>query len=345
MNVVIVGLMALLVTTILITASSILTKPMQVDAANSPFSNARSTNLASPSNSQSIIKNNNTTIPQGSSTQAKIKVVASFFPIYEFVKAVGRDKIDASVLIPVGTEPHDFDPTIQQIQNVQSADILVYNGAGMEASWINKTNPKFSVDSSKGMKLLAGNDPAIHAPTDPHIWLDPILAIHQIENIRDGLIKVDPTNTAYYNQNAQKFIGQLKSLDTSIRSQLSNSNCAKRDFLTFHQAFGYFAKEYGLNQHSIHQGLTPEGEILPQRLGEIIKLADDLGINIIYSEDLIDPRSAQTIAQEIPNGKVMVLSPIEGIKPEEQKAGIGYLNKMNQDIDALKVGLQCRTWH
>jgi zinc transport system substrate-binding protein len=342
MNVIMIGLTLLLIATILIATSSILTKPMQIASSNSLFSKTTSTNLDSPSNSQTMIKNN-TTIIQGPSNQAKIKVIASFFPIYEFVKAVGRDKIDASVLIPIGAEPHDFDPTIQQIQNVQSADMLVYNGAGMEASWINKTNPKFSVDSSKGIKLVADADPAIHASADPHVWLDPILAIHQIENIRDGLIKVDPNNAAYYNQNAQKFIGQLRSLDASIRSQLSNSNCAKRDFITFHQAFAYLAKEYGLNQHSIHQGLTPEGEILPQRLGGIVKLADDLGINIVYSEDFIDPRSAQTIAQEIPNGKVMVLSPIEGIKPEEQKAGIGYLNKMNQDIDALKVGLQCKT--
>src|SRR6476620_4053221 len=273
---------------------------------------------------------------------SKIKIVASFFPIYEFVKKVGGDKIDASVLIPVGAEPHDFDPTIQQIQNTQSAAAVVYNGAGMEATWINKVNPKVAIDSSKGLNLLSTKDPEIHASTDPHIWLDPILAIHQVENIRDGLIKVDPKNAAYYNQNAQKFIAQLKSLDASIKSQLSSSNCQKRDFVTFHQAFAYLAKEYGLNQHSIHQGLTPEGEILPQRLVEIIKLADNLGINVIYSEDLIDPRSAQTIAQEIPNGKVMVLSPIEEIKPDEQKTGVGYLDKMNQDVAALKVGLQCR---
>jgi zinc transport system substrate-binding protein len=342
MNPITKGLMELLVAMLLV-ATAILTTPMKVVAANSPSSSATNANTtnASTSISQTVIKNS-TIIRQGSSNQAKIKVVASFFPIYEFVKAVGGDRIDASVLIPIGAEPHDFDPTIQQIQNVQTADMLVYNGAGMEANWINKTSPKFSADSSKGINLLAGNDPAIHAPADPHIWLDPILAIQQVENIRDGLVKVDPKNAAYYNQNAQKFIGQLKSLDASIKSQLSSSNCPKRDFVTFHQAFAYLAKEYGLNQHSIHQGLTPEGEILPQRLVEIVKLAYNLGINVIYSEDLIDPRSAQTIAQEIPNGRAMVLSPIEGIKPDEQKTGVGYLDKMNQDVAALKVGLQCR---
>jgi zinc transport system substrate-binding protein len=272
---------------------------------------------------------------------SKIKVVASFYPIYEFVKKVGGDKVVESVLVPIGTEPHDFDPTIQQIQSIESASILVYNGAGMEATWINKVNPKFAIDTSNGMLLLTGNDPQIHAPTDPHIWLDPMLAIQQVENIRNGLSKVDPGNAAYYDQNAQKFIGQLKSLDTSIRGNLSSSNCAKRDFITFHNAFSYFAKEYGLNQHSI-QGLTPEGEVLPQRLVQIVQLAKNLGINIIYSEDLIDPRSSQVIANEIPNGKVMVLSPIEGINKQEQQKGVGYLEKMYENLAALKEGLQCK---
>ena len=289
----------------------------------------------------STSSSNTTSATSRTNNTSKIKVIASFFPIYEFVKKVGGDKVDASVLIPIGAEPHDFDPTIQQIQNAQSAAAVVYNGAGMEATWINKVNPKFAIDSSKGLNLLSTNDPEIHASTDPHIWLDPILAIHQVENIRDGLIKVDPKNAVYYKNNAQNFIGQLKSLDTAIRGNLSSSNCAKRDFIAFHNAFSYFAKEYGLKQHSI-QGLTPEGEILPQRLVEVVQLAKKIGINVIYSEDLIDPRSAQAIADEIPNGKVMVLSPIEGIKPQEQQQGIGYLAKMYQDLSALKEGLQCK---
>ena len=167
------------------------------------------------------------------------------------------------------------------------------------------------------------------------------MAIQQVENIRDGLSKVDPNNAAYYDQNAQNFIGQLKSLDTSIRGNLISSNCAKRDFIAFHNAFSYFAKQYGLNQHSI-EGLTPEGEVLPQRLVQVVQLAKNLGINIIYSEDLVDPRSSQAIADEIPNGKVMALSPIEGINKQEQQQGIGYLQKMYQDLSALKEGLQCK---
>ena len=312
-------LIGLLLISILLVSSSDVTFSANTTTTNSPTSSGTAPNTSTH----------------------KIKVVASFYPVYEFVKKVGGDKVDASVLIPIGAEPHDFDPTIQQIQGVESAAMLVYSGAGMESTWINKVNPKFVVDTSKGIHLLTSNDPQSHAPTDPHIWLDPILAIQQVENIRDGLSKVDPNNAAYYDQNAQNFIGQLKSLDVSIRGNLTSSNCAKRDFIAFHNAFSYFAKQYGLNQHSI-AGLTPEGEVLPQRLVQVVQLAKNLGINIIYSEDLIDPRSSQAIADEIPNGKVTVLSPIEGINKQEQQQGIGYLQKMYQDLSALKEGLQCK---
>jgi zinc transport system substrate-binding protein len=287
----------------------------------------------------------------GTTPASKIRIVASFYPIYEFAKQVGGNKVEVSNLIPVGVEPHDYEPTVQQILTAQSSDILVFNGAGLEP-WIKKINAKFAVDTSQGLQLLQmsnevntkrGGGGAPGEVVDPHIWLDPILAKHQVEKIRNALLRVDPMNKDYYDMNAQRFIGQLNSLDSSIRSQLSASKCPKKDFIVFHNAFSYFAKRYGLNQHSIHEGLTPEGEILPQRLQEIVQLARNLGLNVIYSEDLVDPRLSNVIAGEIPNGKVLILSPIEGINQEEQKAGIGYLDKMYQDINNLKVGLDCKT--
>jgi zinc transport system substrate-binding protein len=95
--------------------------------------------------------------------------------------------------------------------------------------------------------------------------------------------------------------------------------------------------------HPIHQGITPNGEILPQKLVEVVSLAQKFGLKVIYSEDFIDPRSAQVIAEQLPGAKVMVLSPIEGINATEQKTGVGYLDKMYQDMAALKIGLQCKT--
>jgi zinc transport system substrate-binding protein len=281
--------------------------------------------------------NSTASINSTDANNSRLKIVASFYPIYEFVKRVGGNNVNITTLIPIGVEPHNFEPTIQQIQNAESADLIIYNGAGLE-KWIDKIDSKSKVDASQGLNFLKGNDSESAGTYDPHVWLDPVLAEKEVENIRDALVNVDPANSQYYQSNADKFIAELNNLDNKIKTELTT--CDKKDFIAFHNAFTYFANRYGLNQHSI-LGITPEGEILPQRLQEVIQTARDLGLNIIYSEDLVDPRSAEVIAQEIPNGKVLILSPIEGINADEQKAGIGYLDKMNEDIDNLKIGLQC----
>ena len=334
------GLLIAMTTTIAIT-------PLKVVAPNSTSNSKVTANQTANNPSTNPIissKNITSTLNAGQQpSQAKINVIASFFPIYEFVKAVGGDRIDASVLIPIGAEPHNFDPTIQEIQKANSANLLVYNGASMEEPWIHNLTPQNAVDTSKGINLLVNpNDPDIKGPNDPHIWLDPVLAIQQVRNIRDGLEKIDPKNTTYYNENAQHFIRQLNKVDTDFRGNLSSSNCPKRDFIPFHLAFAYFAPHYDLTQHPIHEGLTPSGEVRPQKLVEVVNLAKNLGLKVIYNEDLIDPRSAQAIAEQIPGAKVMALSPIERINATELKAGIGYLDKMYQDLAAFKVGLQCK---
>ncbi|AIC16362.1 metal ABC transporter substrate-binding protein [Nitrososphaera viennensis] len=271
----------------------------------------------------------------------KVKVIASFFPLYDFTRQVGGDRADVSVMVPPGVEPHDWEPTPQQIQRASSANMLVYNGAGFE-KWVDAVGANFTVNTSEGMSLLNNEDPEEqkeHGLYDPHIWLDPVLAKHQVDKIREGLVKIDPPNADYYNANAAKFASELDALDSHIKSELSS--CEKKDFIAFHEAFSYFSNRYNLTQHAVHDSLTPEGEILPQRLEELVKLAKDLDIHVVYSEELVDPRLAQVIASEIPNGRVLTLSPIEGLDEQEQAAGLGYLDKMREDVANLKVGLVC----
>jgi zinc transport system substrate-binding protein len=285
--------------------------------------------------------------------QEKITVVASFYPLYEFASRVVGDRAEVSSLVPAGVEPHDWEPTAEDISRGRAADVLVINGAGFEI-WAEDIEAKVVANTSEGIKFSykeeneAGTDEHRHEGDDvaaggngvnPHIWLDPMLAKHQIYKIRDAMARSDPANADYYNQNADRFTAELDSLDAFIRSELAS--CGKSDFIAFHDAFIHFSERYGLRQHSI-QGVSPEGEILPQTIQQIIELANEFDINVIYSEDLIDSRLADTIANEIPNGKVLVLSPVEGISEEEQAAGIGYIEKMKQNIANLKDGLECR---
>ena len=283
--------------------------------------------------------------------QEKITVVASFYPLYEFASRVVGDRAEVSSLVPAGVEPHDWEPTAEDVSRGRAADVLVINGAGFER-WADDMEAKVVANTSEGIEFNykegreVGEDEHRHGDAsggggvnNPHIWLDPILAKHQIDKIRNMMASSDPANADYYNQNADRFTAELDSLDAFIRSELAD--CDKSDFIAFHDAFTHFSERYGLRQHSIH-GVSPEGEILPQTMQQIIELANEFDINIIYSEDLIDSRLADTIANEIPEGKVLVLSPIEGIDKGEQAAGIGYIDKMKQNIANLKEGLECR---
>jgi zinc transport system substrate-binding protein len=265
----------------------------------------------------------------------KLRVVSSFFPIDEFVKKIGGNIIQSSILIPTGIEPHDFEPIINQIQTVDSADVLVYNGLGIE-NWITKINTEHKIDASEG--LNASYTDRRNMTLDPHVWLDPLLAKKEVENIRDGLMTIDPNNRDRYINNAKNFLNELDNLHKTIKTYLES--CKKRDFITLHNSFSYFANQYGLNQHSIFNA-GPEAEVTPTRLAEIFNIAKSLDLKVIYSEELMDSRYASVVAQEIPDGKVLVLSPIEGLTKYEHEVGIGYIDKMNENIKNLTLGLEC----
>jgi zinc transport system substrate-binding protein len=298
---------------------------------------------------------NNTALSTEQEGNDKLEVIASFFPLYDFARHVGSDRVQVSSLIPVGIEPHDWEPTAQNIVALQDADMFVFNGAGFEGGWITEIQSNFKVDTSTGIQLLEdGGHEGVEegreehvadenvGAADPHIWLDPVLAKHQVEVIRDAFIQLDPESASYYRDNAARYISELESLDASIKSELLSSNCSLTDFIAFHDAFSYFANRYNLTQYSI-QGISPTGgEILPQRIIQIRDLATQVGIDTIYSEDLVDPRLATVVANEIPNGRVLTLSPIEGVDQEELDQGIGYIEKMRENIENLKVGLKCQ---
>jgi zinc transport system substrate-binding protein len=274
----------------------------------------------------------------------KIKIIASFYPFYEIAKEIGGNNSIVSSVIPIGIEPHDWEISPQQIPEITKADMIVYNGIGFDA-WLGQEEQfrnSLLVDVSKDLEIIDNKKEHKEHKSmyDPHIWLDPILVKNISKTISNALIKLDPTNIDSYKQNTNNFIQKLDALDSLIKKSLSN--CELKDFIAFHQAFQYFADRYGLTQHTVHENLSPESEILPQQIIKIIQLAKNLDIDTIYSEELVDPRLSQTLASEIPNGKVLLLSPIEGISQEEQKKSIGYIDKMHMNLDNLREGLKCK---
>ena len=271
-------------------------------------------------------------------TNNKLTVMSSFYPLHEFAQKIGQNRIDATLLVPAGVEPHEWEPTIQDVHRMQKADLIIINGIGFE-SWIDhleKLNFQVNiVDTSKGITIKDKNIVSEsfgydeHKLKDPHIWLDPILAKIQVQNMADAFSKSDPENKNFYQNNAKNFNNDLDLLDMKIRNDLSNCN---RDFIAFHNAFSYFADEYDLKQHTILSSNDPLSEPTAKTLETIIKTARALNIKIIFTEESVDPRTSQIVANEL-GGKILVLSPIEIGNDKD------YISRMNKNLDNLKEAL------
>lgn len=268
--------------------------------------------------------------------EKQMKVLVSFYPLYEFTKEIGKERIDVSIIIPAGIEPHDWEPTIQDLQKMQNADMILINGAGFE-SWLDDfvtSNPNvLVVDTSKDIELMDSSKFYFEndgSHKDPHIWLDPILAKKQVQNIANGLMHVDPEHAQHYQENADAYNTKLGLLDNKIRTELSV--CSKKDFIAFHNAFSYFAKEYDLNQHTI-VGVDANAEPTAVTLQQIIQKAKSFDLDIIFTEEAVNPRISEVIADEI-GGKVLVLSPIEVADKNSD-----YIQKMEQNLLNLKEEL------
>jgi len=273
--------------------------------------------------------NTDQSIVSATADSTEISVMTSFYPLYEFTKQVGQNKVQVSLLVPPGIEPHDWEPTINELQKMYESNLIVINGIGFE-SWADDIDTINSgiviVDTSAGISLI-NND---YSSVDPHIWLNPVMAKTQVTNIVNALVKIDPTNEKFYRDNAKSYQAKLDSLDTKIKNELS---ACKKDFITFHNAFSYFSIQYDLNQHTITKSNDSYSEPTLKILEQIINLAKKFNIDVIFAEESLDTRTSQVIANEI-GAKVLVLSPIE-VGDENSN----YLSKMENNLSNLKEAL------
>jgi zinc transport system substrate-binding protein len=263
---------------------------------------------------------------------SKLQVISSFNPLHEFSQEIGQEKVDVTLLVPVGVEPHDWEPTIKDVQQMQKSDLIIINGIGFE-NWVDNLDEKnyqgTIVDTSVGILSKNFDEKNTNDSIDSHIWLNPIYAKIQVQNIALAFSNSDPENREFYQTNAAKYIEKLNSLDSKIRNELSNCN---HDFIYFHNAFSYFADEYDLNQHTIIPSNNSHGEVTAKTLENIISTAKKLNIKVIFSEENASARTSEIIANEI-GGKVLILSPLEVVSDGT------YISKMTENLENLKEAL------
>jgi len=272
----------------------------------------------------------------------KLHVIASFYPIAEFARAVGGDTVEVITITPAGTEPHEYEPTAEQLAAVYLSDVFLYNGGGIDA-WATRIAPDVSRkqivtnELSHVIRVVSSTNGDSTTTFDPHFWLDPVLAQKEIAAIAETFSKRDPVHADAYQKNAGAYIAKLSLLDQSYKDELFS--CRNRTVVTSHAAFTYLANEYHFEVIAI-SGLSPEEEPSAGRLAEIVKLAKEKNVSSIYFETLASPKLSDTIAREI-GAKTLVFNPLEGVSDADRALGKDYLSIMNENLDNLKIGMLC----
>lgn len=275
---------------------------------------------------------------QASAKNNKIKVSVSFYPIYFFASQIGGNKVQIKTLIPAGVEPHDWEPKISDIKYICQSNIFIYNGCGMEP-WAGRVvnqaeHNLIAVNSSKGVKLIKNiNEDEIkeHGADDPHIWLSIKNAKIQARNIKNAFVKADAKDKSYFQKNYNSLIKKLNVLDKEFSTKLHHPKLNK--IITSHAAFAYLCRDYGLHQMSI-EGTFAEGEPSPKKMGDVIDLCKKDKIKYIFSEELLNPKIAEIIADEC-GAKNLVLNPLESAKK-----GQNYFSIMRKNLSCLVKALK-----
>jgi len=274
--------------------------------------------------------------------------------MYLFTKAVAGDEAEVQVLIPPGTEVHEYQSKPGDVQAIAQADVLVENGLGLE-SFLRDTiksaeNSKLVVvDASQGIAPLdqvasehepeaanpiessANPDHHDHAAGNPHVWLDPVLVQQQVANIRDGLIQADPKNKTTYQANAAAYIQQLKTLDQQFRQTLQQyPNCT---FVTFHNAYPYLAQRYGLKQVAVVE--LPEDNLSPTDVQKAIATVKQYKVKALFGEPGTDNKLLQSLAQDLK----LTLRPLDSLEAGSLDPQY-YFTAMNQNLQTLKAACQ-----
>jgi zinc transport system substrate-binding protein len=232
----------------------------------------------------------------------KLNVIVSIVPQKYFVERVGGEFVNVNVMVLPGESPATYEPKPEQMVELTKAAAYVSIGVPFEKSWLEKfqaANPNMKmVDTTQGVERIATPDGGFN----PHIWLSPALVKIQSETIYKVLAELDPAHEADYKSNLDAFIKDIDALDAEIRTTLEKT--VSKKFIVFHPAWGYFARDYGLQEIPIEVGGQ---EPSAQELAELITMAKKDNIKVVFVQPEFSQEDAQTIAKEI-GGEVLAIN-------------------------------------
>lgn len=283
--------------------------------------------------------------------EGKLHIVTTLFPQYDIVKQIAGDKATVSLLLPPGVEAHSYEPTPQDMVILNDSDLFIYTSDHLEsyaASMVKSLdNSEMSVINLQDALNIEGDDHDHdeeedheghdHDHEDPHFWLDPTVMIDAALIINQSLQDLDPENKTYYQDNTEILIKNLEQLDADFKTMFEE---ADNDTIVFagHFAFDYFAKRYGMNYITPFESFSANAEASTKRVSELIDFIKVNKIEVVYFEELVDPKLANMLASET-GAKTLMLHAAHNVSKEELDKGVTYLDIMYQNLENLKEGL------
>ena len=270
-------------------------------------------------------------------TGARIRVVASIAPLADLARRVGGDRVVVSTLVPPGASEHTWEPAPRDVARLRDVRLFVTVGVGFEP-WAGRLVDASSqtvtiVDASQGVDLIAESDDDAPAHANPHYWLDPISARACVPRLADALSALDPEGREGYQRRAEDLRAQLDGLDREIRAR--TSRFTSRGLVTFHAAWDYFARRYGLTVVASIEAF-PGREPGPRRVVEIVGLVRRDKVRAVFAEPQSSAKAAEAIAGEC-GVPVRVLDPLGG----DGVPGRGdYFSLMRYNVAVLEEALR-----
>ena len=282
----------------------------------------------------------------------KLKVLATTSIVSNVVSLVGGEEIETTILLPLGSDPHGFEPTPQDITKILDADVIFANGAGLEEFLDNLIESAGAQNKvvyvSRGIELRqVESQPLQEGRTDiedddqiggdPHTWVDPNNVMIWVHNIKDTLSELDPQDAEYFQVNSEKYEGALKELDIWIREQVASVPEANRKIVSDHNLLGYFADQYGFEQvGAVIPSYSTLAEPSASELAELEDAVKELGVKAVFVGNTVNPNLATRVAEDTGTKLVFIYS---GSLTEPGGEAGSYIDYMRYNVQTIVEAL------
>jgi len=282
----------------------------------------------------------------------KLSVVSTIFPSYDFARQIAGELADVTMLLPPGGESHSFEPTLQDIAKIQNCGVFIYGGGESDA-WVEKILAAIDTSKVKIVTLMdcvelleEPEEDAGHGHDheeeeehvyDEHVWTSPRNAKLIVEDILKALCEADAENAPAYLDNAREYLAKLDTLDQSFQ-EIADAGARRTLIFGDRFPFLYFTRAYGLEPFAAFPGCSHETQASPATVKQLIDKINAEKIPVVFHQELSDTKMAETISKAT-GAQVMLLHACHNISKADFAAGKGYLDFMEDNLQALRTAL------